>query len=105
MSPKSVSRRAGRQVGRVAGRFRATGHPALAAVLLVAMFTVHLPYGFISIKLQGVMEPGAQFGPPGCEIHLLYFACLTTFILGGSGPFALDSILAKPRARRKEVTI
>jgi putative oxidoreductase len=36
----------------------------MAAVLLVAMFTVHLPYGFSSIKLIGVTAAGAKFGPP-----------------------------------------
>jgi uncharacterized membrane protein YphA (DoxX/SURF4 family) len=39
----------------------------MAAVLLVAMTTVHLPYGFSSIKLQAVTAAGAQFGPPGFE--------------------------------------
>ncbi len=37
----------------------------MAAVLLVAATTVHLPYGFSSIKLQAVTAAGAQFGPPG----------------------------------------
>jgi putative oxidoreductase len=37
----------------------------MAAVLLVAIITVHLPYGFSSIKLQTVTAAGAQFGPPG----------------------------------------
>jgi putative oxidoreductase len=35
----------------------------MAAVLLVAVLTVHLPYGFSSIKLMGVNAAGAQFGP------------------------------------------
>ena len=48
----------------------------MAAVLLVAVFTVHLPYGFSSIKLQAVTAAGAQFGPPGFETDLLYLACL-----------------------------
>src|SRR5437660_1066059 len=48
----------------------------MAAVLLVAMFTVHLPYGFSSIKLQAVTAAGAQFGAPGYETDLLYLACL-----------------------------
>jgi putative oxidoreductase len=56
------------------------------AVLSVAMFTVHLPYGFSSIKLIGVTASGAQFGPPGYEVDLLYIACLTALVLGGSGP-------------------
>src|SRR5262245_6600058 len=58
----------------------------MAAVLLVAMFTVQLPYGFSSIKLQAVTAAGAQFGPPGYETDLLYLACLATLVLGGSGP-------------------
>ncbi len=83
------------------GAFVSLASVPMAAVLLVAMLTVHLPYGFSSIKLQTVTAAGAQFGPPGYEIHLLYLACLTTLVLGGSGPFAVDSILARPRARRK----
>src|SRR6267142_2460710 len=43
----------------------------MAAVLLVAMITVHLPYGFSSIKLLAVTAAGAQFGPPGFETDLL----------------------------------
>src|SRR5215831_8640713 len=34
----------------------------MAGVLLVAMFTVHLRYGFSSIKLEAVTAAGAQFG-------------------------------------------
>jgi putative oxidoreductase len=39
----------------------------MAAVLLVAIFTAHLPYGFSSIKLQAVTAAGAQFGPPALK--------------------------------------
>src|SRR5262244_1686032 len=67
----------------------------MAAVLLVAMLTVHLPYGFSSIKLQAVTAAGAQFGPPGFETDLLYLACLAAWVLGGSGPFAIEGLLAK----------
>src|SRR6267378_3040537 len=69
----------------------------MAAVLLVAMITVHLPYGFSSIKLQAVTAAGAQFGPPGFETNLLYLACLAALVLGGSGPFAVGGLLAKRR--------
>jgi putative oxidoreductase len=69
----------------------------MATVLLVAMFTVHLPYGFSSIKLQAVTAAGAQFGPPGFETDLLYLACLAALVLGGSGPLAIDGLLAKRR--------
>ena len=73
----------------------------MAAILLVAMLTTQLPYGFSSIKLQAVTAAGAQFGPPGYEIDLLYLAGLATLVLGGSGPFAVDGVLARTRARRK----
>ena len=62
----------------------------LTAILLVAAITVHLPYGFTSIKLRAVTAAGPQFGPPGYEVNLLYIAALATLVLGGSGPFALD---------------
>jgi putative oxidoreductase len=69
----------------------------MAAILLVAMFTVHLPYGFSSIKLQAVTAAGAQFGPPGFETDLLYLACLAALVLGGSGPLAIEGFLSKRR--------
>ena len=69
----------------------------MVAVLLVAMITVHLPYGFSSIKLQAVTAAGAQFGPPGFETDLLYLACLAALVLGGSGPLAIEGLLAKRR--------
>ena len=61
----------------------------LVAILLVATLTVHLRYGFSSIKLQAVTAAGAQFGPPGYETDLLYLACLATLVIGGTGPLAL----------------
>jgi len=76
----------------------------MAVVLLVAMFTVHLPYGFSSIKLTAVTGAGPQFGPPGDEVNLLYLACLAALVLGGSGPLSVDrlverSFVATPRLR------
>lgn len=67
----------------------------MAAVLLVAMFTVHLPYGFSSIKLMSVNAGRARFGPPGYECDLLYLACLAALVLGGSGPMAVDGYLKR----------
>ena len=72
----------------------------MAAVLVVAMITVHLPYGFSSIKLQAVTAAGAQFGPPGFETDLLYLACLAALVLGGSGPLAIDGA-EKPSVHRR----
>jgi putative oxidoreductase len=69
----------------------------MAAVLLVAMFSVHWQYGFSSIKLVGVTPTGATFGPPGYECDLLYLACLVALVLSGSGPFSLDQVLSRKR--------
>jgi putative oxidoreductase len=43
----------------------------LIAMMLVAMFTVHLKYGFSSVNTIGLTESGPKFGPPGYEINLL----------------------------------
>jgi len=69
----------------------------MAAVLLVAMFSVHWRYGFSSIKLVAVTPAGAKFGPPGYECDLLYLACLVALVLLGSGPLSIDAVLARKR--------
>jgi putative oxidoreductase len=79
----------------ILGAFVTLASLPMAAVLLVAMFTVHLPYGFSSINLKAVTAAGAQFGPPGYEVHLLYLACLTALVLGGPGPLAIDNLTRK----------
>jgi putative oxidoreductase len=73
----------------------------LIIVLLVAMVTVHLPYGFSSIKLLAVTSAGAQFGPPGYETDLLYIACLAALVIGGSGPASIDGLLARSRGNHQ----
>jgi putative oxidoreductase len=69
----------------------------MAAVLLVAIFTVHLPYGFSSIRLMSITPAGAKFGPVGYECSLLYLACIAALVLGGAGPFSIDGFLLKRR--------
>jgi putative oxidoreductase len=73
----------------------------LTVILLVAVVTVHLPYGFSSIKLRAVTAAGPQFGPPGYETDLLYIAALATLILGGSGPLAADAWLSRVRGNER----
>jgi putative oxidoreductase len=72
----------------------------MIVVLLVAIVTVHLPNGFSSIKLQSVTATGAHFGQPGYETDLLYLAAIATLVLGGSGPFSVDQMLARRRGAR-----
>ena len=79
------------------GAFLPMASVPMAAVLLVAMFTVHLPYGFSSIKILAVTATGAKFGPPGYECDLLYLACIAALVLLGAGPFSVDGLLAKRR--------
>src|SRR5215831_9189704 len=76
------------------GAFVPWASAPMIAVLLVAIFTVHLPFGFTSIKLLAVTADGPKFGPPGYETDLLYLACLATLLLGGSGPLAVDGWIA-----------
>ena len=69
----------------------------MAGLLLVAMVTVHLPYGFSSIKLLGVVNGRAQFGPPGYEVDLLYIACMAALVAGGSGPFSMAALFSRSK--------
>ena len=79
----------------LAGAFVALASVPMAAILLFAIFTVHLPYGFSSIQLQAVTVAGAQFGQPGYELDLLYLACLAALVLSGSGPLSVDSFIGE----------
>jgi len=76
----------------------------LAAILLVAAITVHLPYGFSSIKLRAVTAAGPQFGPPGYETNLLYLGALITLVTGGAGPLAVDALLARKAWPRRNIS-
>jgi putative oxidoreductase len=69
----------------------------MAIVLLVAIFTVHLPNGFSSIKLQSFDAAGARFGQPGYETDLLYLAGLVALCVGGAGPMSIDGLLSRLR--------
>ena len=68
-------------------------------LLVVAIVTVHLPYGFSSIKLVSVAAGRAQFGPPGYECDLLYIVCIVALVLSGPSPWSIDAYrLRKGRA-------
>jgi putative oxidoreductase len=84
----------------LAGAFVELVSIPMAAVLLVAMFTVHLQYGFTSIKLMAVTAEGPQFGPPGVETDLLHLACLAALVLMGSGPLSVDTLIGRLRQQR-----
>lgn len=71
----------------------------LGVIMITAMLGVHLRYGFSSIRLKTLGASGAEFGPIGYELNLLYLAGLVTLALGGSSPLSVDRWLAA-RARR-----
>jgi len=73
------------------GAFVALVSIPLAVTLLTAMLTVHLRYGFSSIKLLSVTAAGAKFGPPGYELDLLYIAGLFALAVAGATPLSVDA--------------
>jgi putative oxidoreductase len=79
----------------LAGAFVAVVSLPLIVMMLVALFTVHLRYGFSAINTIGLTADGPQFGPPGYEVNLLYIAGLLALILAGAGPFSIDGLLAR----------
>ena len=81
------------------GAFTALVSIPMIILLLVAIFTVHLPYGFASIKLISVVNGSAQFGPPGYECDLLYIACIVALAISGPSPLSIDGLLL----RRQEI--
>ena len=69
----------------------------MAVLALVAMFTVHVRYGFSSINTIGLTPAGPVFGPPGYEINLLYIAGLLALALIGPGALSIDRWRARAR--------
>ena len=73
------------------GAFVAPVSVPMILLLAVAIVTVHMSYGFSSIKLMKIVEGRAQFGPPGYECDLLYIACILTLVLCGPSPWSVDA--------------
>ena len=74
----------------------------LAAIMATAMFGVHFRYGFSSIRLKGITAAGAEFGPVGYEVNLLYIAGLVALALSSASsasPLSIDRWLEARRSR------
>jgi len=70
----------------------------MAAILLVATLTVHLPHGFSSVNTIGLAASGPQFGPPGFEVNLLYLGGLLMLAMGtGAGALSVDRLRKRGR--------
>jgi putative oxidoreductase len=73
------------------GAFVAFACVPLIITMLVALFTVHLQYGFSSVNTIGLTPEGPRFGPPGYEINLVYIAALVALALSAPTPYSIDA--------------
>ena len=81
----------------ILGAFVSLAAIPLIGTTLVAMFTIHIHYGYSAVKTIGLTAQGPLFGPPGYEINLLYIAGLVSLIITGAGRFSIDELLAKTK--------
>jgi putative oxidoreductase len=85
----------------MAGLFTTIMALPLIATMVVALFTIHIHYGFSAVKTIGLTPQGPLFGPPGYEINLVYIAGLIALMLLGAGRYSLDALLADRLARQR----
>lgn len=78
--------------------------PLLAAIMVTALFGVHLRYGFSSIRLKAITDMGAEFGPIGYELNLLYLAALVALAASGPSALSIDRWLARRSGGRTSGT-
>lgn len=69
----------------------------LVATMLVAMFTIHVHYGFSAVNTVGLTATGPQFGPPGYEINLLYIAALIALSVASPTVASVDEWRSRRR--------
>lgn len=85
----------------MAGAFVVPLSIPLTVVMLTAIFSVHFQYGFSSIRLKSVTASGAEFGPIGYELNLLYIVGLLTLAYGGHTKLSIDQWLEDRAGRGK----
>ena len=78
----------------MAGAFVAPLTLPLAVIMITAMLKVHFQYGFSSVRLKGITPAGAEFGPIGYEMNLLYITGLLTLALSGPTKLSLGRWLS-----------
>ena len=83
------------------GVFVAIASAPLIASMFVAMFSLHIHYGFSAVNTIGLTATGPIFGPPGYEINLLYVAALTLLALGGPGALSIEGLWVRYRQSRR----
>ncbi len=88
----------------MAGAFIVPLSLPLSVVMLTAMFSVHFQYGFSSVRLKAVTPSGAEFGPVGYEMNLLYIAGLVTLALAQSDKRSMDYYLRGRKQRKGQAS-
>ena len=76
---------------------------AFIGIMLTALFGVHLRYGFSSIRLTALTPGGAEFGPVGYELNLLYIAALLALALSAPGAFSVARWLEARRNKTRRL--
>jgi putative oxidoreductase len=71
--------------------------------MLVAMFTLHIHYGFSAVNTIGLTASGPVFGPPGYEINLLYIAGLIALALSSPTAVSVDRILFRSEPTQRSL--
>ena len=90
----------------MAGAFVAPLTLPLAVIMITAMLKVHLQYGFSSVRLKGITVAGAEFGPIGYEMNLLYITGLLTLALSGPTKLSLGRWLStRKQAQQKTMSV
>lgn len=90
-------------VSLMAGAFvRALSVP-LIMVMLTALIKVHMQYGFSSVTLRSVSASGAEFGPVGYELNLLYIAGLVSLAVSRPSALSVDAWLKKRKRTSRRV--
>lgn len=88
----------------MAGAFVVPLSLPLTIVMMSALITVHLQYGFSSIRLKSISASGAEFGPIGYELNLIYIAGLLAIALCGPTRLSLDHWLKTRNSRPAKQT-
>ena len=87
----------------IAGAFVAPLALPLSLIMLTAMYKIHFQYGFSSVRLKSITATGAEFGPIGYEVNLLYIAGLITLALSETPRLSIDYWLKRAFTRRHSV--
>ena len=73
----------------------------LIVSMFVALFSIHVHYGFSSVNTIGLTPAGPKFGPPGYEINLLYIAALLALAVCEPTVLSIDRLIFRELKARQ----